>query len=98
MTKRPLRQCDIQCDETRITVQCCDHEYANIGVFRGDRSTYYHVDLPSLRRQWRPASFSYSDLGPDVFDTVMAEYRADVLALISRLNGGQMTLALDVQP
>ena len=95
MTTRPLRPCDIQCDETRITVQSCDHEYANIGIFRGARSTYYHVDLPSLKRQWRPVSFSPTDLGGAAFDAVMADHRADVLALIDRLNGGQMTLDLD---
>jgi hypothetical protein len=94
--KPPLRRSDIWCGDDVVTVQACDHEYANIGVFRGDSSTYYHVDLPSLKRQWRPASFSYTDLGPDVFDAVMAEYRADVLALIARLNGGQMALALEV--
>ena len=93
--KRPLNRCEIWCGDTLLTVQACDHKYANIGIFRGDRSTYYHVDLPSLKRQWQPASFSYSDLGPAVFDTVMTEYRADVLALIARLNGGQMTLALE---
>ena len=93
---RPQRPSDLQCGDALVTVQACDHEYANIGIFRGDRSTYYHVDLPSLKRHWRPASFSPTDLGPDVFDAVMADYRADVLALIARLNGGQMTLALEV--
>jgi len=96
MTIRPLRPCDIQCGETFVTVQACDTTNANIGIFRGDVSTFYHVDLPSLKRQWRPASFSYTDLGPDVFDAVMTDYRADVLALIARLNGGQMTLTLEV--
>ena len=96
MTIRPLRPCDLQCGETVVTVQCCDTTYANVGVFRGHASTYYHVDLPSLRRQWRPASFSYSDLGPTVFDAVMADHRADVLALIARLNGeGQLRLDFD---
>lgn len=96
--KLPLRPCEIWCGDDILTVQACDHEYANIGVFRGDHSTYYHVDLPSLERQWRPASFSYTDLGPVVFDGVMAEYRADILALIARLNGGQIRLDLDAQP
>ena len=95
MTTRPLRPCDIQCGETVVTVQSCDHEYANTAIVRGERSTYYHVDLPSLKRQWRPASFSYDDLGPDAFDGVMTDYRADILALIDRLNGGQMRLGLD---
>ena len=98
MTTRPLRPCDIQCGETFVTVQACDREYANIGIFRGERSTYYRVDLPSLKRQWRPASFSPTDLGPTAFDAVMTEHRDDILALIARLNGGQMTLAMDVQP
>ena len=92
---RPLRPCDIQCGETFVTVQACDREYANIGIFRGERSTFYHVDVPSLRRQWRPASFSPTDLGPNDFDAVMTANRDAVLALIDRLNGGQMTLDLD---
>ena len=92
---RPLRPCDIQCGETFVTVQACDTTCANIGIFRGERSTYYHVDLPCLRRQWRPASFSPTDLGPNDFDAVMTAHRGDVLALIDRLNGGQMTLDMD---
>ena len=93
--KRPIRKNDIWCGETILTVQGCDDDEANIGMFLGNQSAYYHVDLPSLKRQWKPASFSWDALPAPDFDAVLAEYRDDILALIARLNGGQMTLGLE---
>lgn len=97
-TTRQLQRHEIQAGDVILTVQACDETYANIGIFRDQRSTYYHVDLPSLDRQWRPASFSPTDLGPVAFDAVMADHRDAVLALIDRLNAidhPQMALPLD---
>ena len=83
MTTRPNH---IQCGDTTLIVQGCDDNEANIGMFRG-RSAYYHVDLPSLKRKWKPVSFSWDELPAADFDAVLAEYRDDILALIARLNG-----------
>ena len=82
----PLRQCDIWCGDVLLTVQACDTTYANIGIFQGDRSVYFPVHLPSLQRQYKPRGFSWDELPSALLDTVMAEYRADILALIGRLN------------
>lgn len=84
--KLPLHRSEIWCGNVLLTVQSCDHEYANIGIFRGERCTYHHVDVPSLNRQWKLKSFYWDELTAAEFDLVLAEYRDEVLALIYQLN------------
>lgn len=86
-----MRHCDIQCGDIWLTVQSCDADEANVGMFFGRQSTYYKLDLPGLTRQWRPRSFSPDELSSAQFDAVLIQYRADIMALIGRLNAQEVT-------
>lgn len=69
-----------------ITVQSCDEEEANIGIFSEGRSTYFHVNLPALDRQWRRTIEDPRELPPAEFDAILSRHRDTILAMIARLN------------
>lgn len=72
--------------EGYILVQSCDTEEANIGISSDGRSTYFHVNLPNLDRQWRRIIGDPRELPPAEFDATLNQHRDAVLAMIARLN------------
>lgn len=79
-----------------IGVQSCDTTEANIYIIGPDRegpghikTTYCKVDVPTLARQpqrWFHFDGRGGDISPAQFDDTLAEHRAEVLALLARLN------------
>lgn len=67
-----------------LVVQSCDSDWANIGMFSGGKCAYYHVDVPSLVRQWRETK--PGELSANYFDVVLQANGISVLNLIDALN------------
>ena len=67
-----------------IVVQSCESDWANIGVFYGDKCAYHHVYIPSLvvkHREVKPFK-----LDTDTFDRVLQENKEELLAMVERLS------------
>ena len=82
----------IVCGEVIILVPACDVDWANVGVGlldgyrrhqRGGQAQY-RVSVPDLRRAYRPRY--YTEMPPETYDHYLRLYRAEILALIERLN------------
>jgi len=66
-----------------IVIQSCDEELANIGIFHNERSTYHHVSIPALVREWNLVK--YSELQPVEYDRILQENKKKVLETVEKL-------------
>ena len=90
MSDRPAWQ--IVCGEVLILVPACDVGWANVGVGlldgyrrhqRGGHAQH-RVSAPALVREFRPGY--HNEMPPETYDHYLRLYRAEILALIERLN------------
>ena len=66
-----------------IVIQSCDEELANIGVSCNGRSTYHHVSIPALVREWKMVK--YTELQPIEYDRILQENKTQVLETVEKL-------------
>jgi hypothetical protein len=73
----------IEIEGGAIVIQSCDEELAHIGIFYNKRSTYHHVSIPALVREWK--LFKYSELQPVEYDRILQENKTRVLETVEKL-------------
>ncbi|MBX3038707.1 MAG: hypothetical protein KF758_17480 [Anaerolineales bacterium] len=87
---KPLPKYCLEVKDAVIVVQSCDEETANIGVQWRGKITYCHVALPSLEREWQ--KWYYSDVRPEIFDSILRENKSSLLEHIRSLNAVEQCL------
>lgn len=88
---RNLRDCDLPIPQGYITVQSCNQERANVGVFiqnerppHGYTSAYHVLSVPTLEREW--SEIKPYDLRPEEYDRLIEANRTALLDLIAYLH------------
>jgi hypothetical protein len=73
----------IEIEGGAIVIQSCDEELANIGIFYNGLSSYHHVSIPALVREWN--LFKYSELQPVEYDRILQDNKTLVIETIEQL-------------
>jgi len=73
----------IEIEGGAIVIQSCDDELANIGVFYNGLSSYHHVSIPALVREWN--LFKYNELRPAEYDRILQENKTRALETVEIL-------------